>query len=155
MDLLVFFLPGIGLYLYLYKSEHTKMMQKINIRFPCVVSESIGRSTMKLTRSNSKGDNLRSSSNCSHMTLSMALMWGRGQSSIGSLKYYTLYSLACVCECVLGRPLMIDWRKKSWNLGRVSSVSTFVSVRKQATGHSFWPWNLIFGLSDPWENIYT
>ena len=56
---------------------------------------------------------------------------------------------------VLGRSLMIGWRKNSWNPERVPSVVTFVSVcvsvRSRATGHTFWPRNLIFGLSDPWD----
>ena len=54
---------------------------------------------------------------------------------------------------------MIGWRKHSWNPERVSSVFTFVcvclsvcvSVRNQAIEHTFWPRNLIFGLSDPWD----
>ena len=48
--------------------------------------------------------------------------------------------------------------KKSWNPERVPSVVTLcvrvsvrVSVCEQATSHTFWHRNLIFGLSDPWE----
>ena len=64
---------------------------------------------------------------------------------------------------VLGRSLMIGWRKKSWNPERVPSVITFVCVCVcvcvsvclcvcgRATGHTFRPRNLIFGLNDPWD----
>ena len=60
---------------------------------------------------------------------------------------------------ILGRSLMTGWRKNSWNPERVPSVVTFVSVPlsvcisvcTRATGHSFLPRNLIFGLSDPWD----
>ena len=60
---------------------------------------------------------------------------------------------------LLGRSLMIGWGKNSWNPERVPSVVTFVcvclsvclSVRTWATEHIFWPRNLIFGLSDPWD----
>ena len=47
---------------------------------------------------------------------------------------------------------LIVWRKNSWNPQRVSSVFTFscLSVCMLATEHTFWPRNLIFGLSDPW-----
>ena len=46
---------------------------------------------------------------------------------------------------------LIVWRKNSWNPQRVSSVFTFscLSVCMLATEHTFWPRNLIFGLSDP------
>ena len=53
---------------------------------------------------------------------------------------------------LLGRSLMIGWRKKSWNPERVPTVVTLsvcVSVCERATGHTFWPRNAIFGLSDP------
>ena len=30
-------------------------------------------------------------------------------------------------------------------------LSVRPSVRARATGHTFWPRNLIFGLSDPWD----
>ena len=30
-------------------------------------------------------------------------------------------------------------------------LSVCLSVCAQATGHTFWPRNLIFGLSDPWD----
>ena len=49
---------------------------------------------------------------------------------------------------------MIGWRKKYWNPGRMASVCTVVTlvcVCGQATVHTFWPWNLIFGLSNPWD----
>ena len=70
-----------------------------------------------------------------------------------------VYVCVSVSVCVLGRSLMIGWRKNSWNPERVSSVFTFVSVRlsvclflrTQATDHSFWARNLIFGSSDPWD----
>ena len=55
---------------------------------------------------------------------------------------------------LLGRSLMIGWRKNSWNHERVPTVVTFVSVCvvcPRVTGHTFWPRNLIFGLSDPWD----
>jgi len=59
---------------------------------------------------------------------------------------------------LLGRSLMIGWRKKSWNPERVPTVVTLcvrvsvrVSVRARPTGHIFWPSNLIFGLNDPWD----
>ena len=54
----------------------------------------------------------------------------------------------------LGRSLMIGWRKKTWNPERLPSVVTLsvcVCVCARATGHTFWPRNLIFGLSDPWD----
>ena len=67
----------------------------------------------------------------------------------------------------MDRSLMIGWRKNSWNPERVSSVFTFVSVClsvclcvcvsvclcvcTRATEHTFWPMNLIFGSSDPWD----
>ena len=59
---------------------------------------------------------------------------------------------------ILSRSLMTGWRKNSWNHEKVSSVVTLsvcpsvcVCVRARATGHTFWPTNLIFGLSDPWN----
>ena len=55
----------------------------------------------------------------------------------------------------LDQPLMIGWRKKSWNPERVASVVTlpvYVSVNElQDTPFAFWPRNLIFGLNDPWD----
>ena len=61
-------------------------------------------------------------------------------------------------DTLLGRSLMIGWRKKSWNPERVPSVVTLcvrvsvrVSVCERATSHTFWHRNLIFGLSDPWD----
>ena len=61
-------------------------------------------------------------------------------------------------QCLLARSLMIGWLKKSWNPQRVSSVVTLSvclcvrpSVRERATGHTFTPRNLIFGLNDPWD----
>ena len=69
------------------------------------------------------------------------------------------YRTGTVWTNILGRSLMIGWRKNSWNPERVPSVVTFVcvclcvclSVCAQATGHTFWPRNLIFGLNDPWN----
>ena len=60
---------------------------------------------------------------------------------------------------ILGRSLMIGWRKNSWNPERVPTVVTFVSVclsvcvsvRPRAAGDTFWHRTLIFGLSDPWD----
>ena len=57
-------------------------------------------------------------------------------------------------KCILGRSLMIGWRKKSWNPERVPSVVTLsvcLSVCERATGHTFWLRNLIFELSDTWD----
>ena len=69
-----------------------------------------------------------------------------------SYPFLTAWSLSLH---VLGRSLMIGWRENSWNPERVPSVFTFVSVcpflRTRATDHSFWPRNLIFGSSDPWD----
>ena len=51
--------------------------------------------------------------------------------------------------CVLGRSLMIGWRKKimkPWN-GAYSSHSVCLSVCVRATGHTFW--HLMFRLNDP------
>ena len=48
---------------------------------------------------------------------------------------------------LLGRSLMIGWRKNSWNPERVPTVVTFVCVCNRATEHTFWPRNLIFGWS--------
>ena len=64
-----------------------------------------------------------------------------------------------VMSKILGRSLMIGWRKNSWNHERVPTVVTFVcvclcvcvSVCTRATDHSFRASNLIFGLSDPWD----
>ena len=42
---------------------------------------------------------------------------------------------SCYLKYILGRSLMIGWRQKSWN----------------PEGHIFWPRNLIFGLSHPWD----
>ena len=64
---------------------------------------------------------------------------------------------------VLGRSLMIGWRTNSWNPEGVSTVVAFVcvclsvclSVYTRATEHSFWPRNLIFGLSDPWTFFFV
>ena len=58
----------------------------------------------------------------------------------------------------LGRSLMIGWRKKilkPWK-GALSihfrvCLSVCLCVCGRATGHTFWPRNLIFGLSDPWD----
>ena len=61
--------------------------------------------------------------------------------------FYTIYHP----QPLLGRSLLIAWRKNSWNPERVPSVVTFVSVCSRATEHTFWPRNLIFGLSDPWD----
>ena len=56
---------------------------------------------------------------------------------------------------LLDRSLMISWSKSSWNPERVSSVFTFMCVclsfSKWATGNTFWPRNLIFGLNDSWD----
>ena len=61
------------------------------------------------------------------------------------------------------RSLMIGWRKNSWNPERVPTIVTFVCVclsvcmyvcmyvRSRAIEHTFWPRNLIFELSDPWD----
>ena len=58
----------------------------------------------------------------------------------------------------LGRSSMIGWRKNSWNPERVPREVTFMydclSVCSRATGHTFWPRNLIFGLSDPWDIFF-
>ena len=57
-------------------------------------------------------------------------------------------------EELLGRSLMIGWRKNSWNPERVPSVVTLCvrpSVRARPTGHIFWPKNLICWLNDPWD----
>ena len=64
---------------------------------------------------------------------------------------------------VLVGPILDDRLKekilKSWK-GALSShfrvclsvcLSVRLSVRPRAAGHTFWPKNLIFGLSDPWE----
>ena len=57
----------------------------------------------------------------------------------------------------LGRSLMIGWREKilkPWKSAHSSHsvcLCVCVSVCKQDTGHTFWPRNLIFGLSDPWD----
>ena len=45
----------------------------------------------------------------------------------GALSSHSVCLSVCVCVCVC------------------------VCVRARATGHIFWPWNLIFGLSDPWD----
>ena len=56
------------------------------------------------------------------------------------------FSLIFDTLLLLGRSLMIGWRKNSWKPERVPSVVTFVCVC-----HTFKPRNLIFGLSDPWD----
>ena len=61
-------------------------------------------------------------------------------------------------KSLLDRSLMIGWRKNSWNAERVSSVFTLnvcVSVCTRATEHIFWPRNLIFGSSDPWDTFFV
>ena len=64
---------------------------------------------------------------------------------------------------ILIGPILDDRLKEnSWNPERVPSVVTLcvclsvclcvcLCVCAQATGHTFWPRNLIFGLSDPWD----
>ena len=56
---------------------------------------------------------------------------------------YITSILSCRCSQMLGRSLMIGWRKKSWNPERVPSVVTLslclcacLCVCKQATGHN-------------------
>ena len=76
-----------------------------------------------------------------------------------TLRILTVFTLLLIY--LLGRSLMICCRKNSWNPERVPSVHvvTFVcvclsvcpSVRNQAPVHIFWPRNLIFGLSVPWD----
>ena len=61
-----------------------------------------------------------------------------------------LYNQYYLHPCILGRSLMIGWRKTFWNLERVPAVVT-VSVCAWTTGHIFWPRNLIFRLNDPWD----
>ena len=40
---------------------------------------------------------------------------------------------------------------KPWKSAHSSHFRVCPSVRTQATGHTFWPRNLIFGLNDPWD----
>ena len=40
---------------------------------------------------------------------------------------------------------------KPWKGALCSHFRVCLSVRARATGHTFWPRNLIFGLSDPWD----
>ena len=69
------------------------------------------------------------------------------------LEHRNINYLIFVNNRILGRSLMIGWRKKSWNPERVPSVFTFVSVClcvcRRTTEHTFWHRNLIFELNDP------
>ena len=60
-----------------------------------------------------------------------------------------------VCVGRVGPILDHRLKENSRNPERVPSVVTFVcvcvSVYTRATGHTFWPRNLIFGLNDPWD----
>ena len=56
---------------------------------------------------------------------------------------------------LMDRSLMIGWRRNFWNPERVSSLfltpSVCLSVSALAIGLTFWPRNLIFWFSYPWE----
>ena len=75
------------------------------------------------------------------------LTWWYYSLSFSPAWYKTLFNGN---KTMLGRSLMIEWRKNSWNPERVPTVSHF-RVCPRATGHTFRPRNLLFGLNNPWD----
>ena len=74
------------------------------------------------------------------------------------LVYMTFCNLSSLKEGNIG-PILDDRLKekllKPWKFALCSHfhvcLSVCLSVRPRATEHTFWPRNLIFGLSDPWD----
>ena len=86
--------------------------------------------------------------------------WWKNMVIFGSIsrQYFQKCKLAWVLNNIFGPILDDRLKEKSWNPERVPTVVTLSvcpsvcpSVCARATGHSFWPRNLIFGLSDPWN----